>query len=309
MMGVYKMKFNKENVRTKNRTKFSQQIIILAILALAVVGVLVVNYVSSSALRDTVDIAVLTSSTAKDAYISESMLTKTTMVAAEYEKLGVVTMSDGTKRRQVVLWDDRDSVIGKYAANYIRGNTPIYYDELTAESAKSTSYLYQMDGELLKLDINPKDFGELIVPGDKLNIRVSYTDIEYKLPTAEEYKQQVALGIANDNITEVQKSELLFSEVYILDMLNSSGESIFDKYYELTSLPTSKQKEMYASDEFKKETTPASILISVTAEEADRYMSLDSKGIKSTQVTLLPRTSSNLILDAINSLSQGSSQN
>lgn len=300
------MKFNKENVRTKNKTKFSQQIILFGLLVLAVAVVLVINWNSSAALRDTVDIAVFKTSTAKDAYISEGMLTKKTMMTKEYEQSGIVTMSDGSKRRSTVLWDDRKTIVGKYAANYVRGNTPIYYDEITAESAKTTSYLYQMDGELLKLDINPNEFGELIVPGDKINIRGTYSEVDYTLPTKEEYETQQALGITS-SVKETKKTELLFSEVRVLDMLNSSGESIFDKYYALTSLPTSKQKETYASDDFKKSVTPKSILISATSEEADRYMALKAKGV-SYQVTLLPRTSSNLILDALNSLSQGSAQ-
>lgn len=297
------LKISKEQVRTKNKVKFSRQIFMLALVALLIVGILVVNYVTSAPMRDVVDIAVVKTSVGQNDYITKDMITKDTMTRADYEKSAYVKMSDGTSRRQIILYDDSADIVGKYAANYIREGTPIYYDEITAETAKSYSYLYQMDGtELLKIDIDPNEFGNIIVPGDKLNVRVNYKETSYELPTLEDYRAQKEMGVSTSQT--VEKTELLFSEVTVLDMLNSDGESIFDKYYALVSLPQSKQEETYNSEDFKESIQPECILISVTAEQAERYSRIMSKS-STTLVTLLPRTSSNTILDVLNSLNTG----
>lgn len=298
------LKISKEQVRTKNKVKFSRQILVLVILALFIIAILMINYISSAPMRDVVEIAVFKNSVGQNDYISKDMLTNETMTRSDYEKSAYVKMSDGTTRRQIVLYDDISSLVGKYAANYIRKGTPIYYDEITAETAKAYSYLYQMDGtELLKIDVDPKEFGNIIVPGDRLNIRVNYKENSYELPTLEEYQAQKEMGISSVKV--IEKSELLFSEVTILDMLNKDGESIFDKYYALVSLPKAEREKTYASEEFKKSIQPKSVLISATAEQAERYSRIMSKSSRNL-VTLLPRTSSNTILDALNSLNTGS---
>lgn len=297
-------KVNKGVAKTKNKARFSTQIISLGVAGVLIAGVLIANYVSSAPMRDVVEIAVLKNSSAKGTLLSSNMFEKTTMVRSDYEKAAYVKLADGSTKRQIILYDDIKYIVGKYTTNYIRGGTALYYDEFSKETTKSNSYLYQMDGtELLKLSIKPTEFGDMVVPGDKLNIRVSYKEQIYELPTYEEYKQQVEMGISG--ATTVTRNELLFSEVTVLDMLNKAGESIFDKYYELISLPESQQKKTFASDDFQKSIEPASILVAVTPEEAERYAKIGSSSIS--LVTLLPRTSSNLILDAISSLSQGSS--
>ena len=87
-------------------------------------------------------------------------------------------------------------------------------------------------------------------------------------------------------------------------MLNGAGESIFDKYYELLSLPKDKQLEMVQSEEFISAVQPAEILLNVTPEEADRYMSIQANG-PTYMMTLLPRTSSNAITEVLNELQIG----
>lgn len=298
------LKLNNDAVRTQNKMKFSQQLFIILGVILVILVIIVINYVTSAPMRDVVEVAVLTNNTAQNAYISENMLDKQTMVRADYEQAAIVTMSDGSKRRTIVLFEDIKDIVGKYAANYIRKGTPIYYDEVTKEYTKSNSYLYQMDGtELLKVDVDPKQFGNILVPGDKLNIRITYDEQKYNIVNRTDYLQLSEDEKAGLSTVET-KTELMFSEVTVLDMLNSEGESIFDKYYALMSLPESQQRTKFLDKTFQQEIQPKCVLLAVTPEEAERYTLLGGK-TKGSLITLMPRISSNPILEAINSLTNG----
>ena len=97
------------------------------------------------------------------------------MSVDEYERYGIVTLADGTKRKAVVLWNEIGAINNTYASYYIREGTPIYWDAIGNETPKQYSYLYNIDGELLKISIDPCTFGQIIVPGDHLNVRAAYT--------------------------------------------------------------------------------------------------------------------------------------
>lgn len=261
-----------------------------------------VNLGSSFALRQTVDVVKLKAPVPQDGVITEDNMVKDKMLKAEYEKQGLMKFSDGSEKRQIVLWEDREKIKGAYASYYVRENAPVYWDSLTKDTPKKYAYLYNMDGELLRLDIDATQFGEMLVPGDKINVRVSYNDTLYTLPDEEQYAIQQQTGLEMETTIPVQ--EMLFSSATVLDMLNGEGQSIFDIYYDLLSMPKAKQQEQMESEEFKTLVTPTKILLNVTPEEADRYMSIQNKGGQYL-VTLLPRTGSNAITDALNELQTG----
>lgn len=297
-----KMKVDKEKVKTKNTSKHSQRngvFIILGIVVLAVIGI---NFASSFALRQTVDVVKLKSSVPQDGLLTMDNIYKDTMLKSEYERQGIQTLSDGSKKRSIILWEDRDELNNTFASYFIRRDTPLHWDALSQETPKKYSYLYQMDGELLKLEIDANTFGEMLVPGDHVNIRVSYNEQVYTLPSEQEFMMQQQTGIQAQ--TSVQKREMLFNDVAVLDILNSAGESIFDIYYDILALPKNRQYEMVNSEEFAERVVPATILLNVTPEEADNYMNVTGKG-PTYLMTLLPRTGSNLITEALNELQVG----
>ena len=302
------LKLDKEVVRTKNKAKFSHQILAIIGVIIVVAVIVAINWWTSRDMRDTVEVAVFNTNVAQNTYINPSMITKQEMTSADYKRSAIVKMTDGTERRQIVLYQDAEkALVGKYAANFIRANTPIYYDGVTTEYTKSNSYLYQMDGtELLKIDVDPKMFGNIIVPGDKLNIRINYDETKYNIISEKDYLQLNTTD-RESLATTTSVTELMFSEVTVLDMLNSSGESIFDKYYALMSMPEAQQKQQFANDNFKKSIEPKSVLIAVTPEEAARYSLLGGK-TRGSLITLLPRITSNPILEAINSLTNGTAK-
>ena len=288
--------------KLKNVSNNSKRNGVIVALGTVIIAVLAANAVTTMQMRETVDIAVLNSAVPQDGIIRTDNMKKVTMSKDEYVRQGVVTLSDGTQRKAVVLWDEASKINNTYASYYIRENTPIYWDAIGNETPKQYSYLYNMDGELLKISMDANTFGRMIVPGDHINVRAAYTEEDYTLPTEEEYLLQMQTGIKPQ--TAVKRQILLFNNVAILDMLNSNGESIFDKYYELLSLPKNKQVEMVQSEEFIAAVQPAEILLNVTPEEADRYMSIQANS-PTYMMTLLPRTSSNAITEVLNELQVG----
>lgn len=295
-MKVDKTKVKSASTNVSTNKKVTKSLVIFT-------GVIVgVNVVSSLALRQTVDIVKLKSPVPQDGVITEDNMVKDKMLKAEYNKQGMMKFSDGSEKRQIVLWEDRDKIKNAYASYYVRENAPVYWDSLTKDTPKQFAYLYKMDGELLRLDIKADEFGEMLVPGDKINVRASYTDQVYTLPDDEAFALQQQTGIQPQTTTPRQ--EMLFSSATVLDMLNSQGESIFDLYYKLLALPKSKQQEVLKSEEFKEQVKPVQILLNVTTEEADNYMSIQNKGANY-MMTLLPRSGGNAITDALNELQTG----
>lgn len=215
-----------------------------------------------------------------------------------------MTFSDGKKRSTIVRWEDRDAVIGKrYAAYYLRNNTLLFWDSTLVDQTRKNSYLYSMSGELLNIQMNTvSDFGDMVVPGDSLNIRAAYQKTLYNLPTEEEYQLSQETGKTSEGV-KVEVVEPLFSEVQVLDMLNGSGNSIFDIYYEYISMTKAQQQAALNDSGFLASVTPASILLEVTSEEVEHYMEVEAKGAKY-QITLLPRDSSSSITDSLSDIQE-----
>ena len=295
------MKIKPQKAQSKRR--FGQHILVVGLCAALVLTVMITNAVSSAALKDVVYIATLKESLPKNGVISSvDQFERIEMMAMEYQRQAVITREDGTQRREVLLWDDLDRILetGAYADVYIPAGRPVYYSDLSLTGTQKTSYLYTMDGELLKLDITGNEFGRMIVPGDKLNVRVTYETNDYTLLSEEQYQSMMESGADIDKT--IQVTEMLFSEMRVLDMLNGNGESVFDLYYEMLSYPEAERAELINSDDFKARVEPTNILISVTAEEAERYLRTSGGTY---QVTLLPRDGTSEILDALDELQTG----
>jgi hypothetical protein len=258
------LKINMERLKGVKNNKFSNTVKVSVVLGLVVFTIIGLNFYSTLTLRDTVEIVKLTSSVPQDGSVFPSNMYKDTMLKSEYEKQGVYTLSNGLKRRSIVLWDDRTRIKNAYAAYYIRKDTPLYWDSLTKETPKKYSYLYKMDGELLKLDLKANEFGKMLVPGDRINVRASYTENEYKLPDEKDILLQQQMGIQPDST--VTRNIKLFNNVPVLDILNKDGDSIFDIYYKLLALPKQEQQTTVASEDFQKKIQSTFILLNLTTE-------------------------------------------
>lgn len=284
----------KQNVAGKARARVWGIFIAIAMIVL----VCILTSISASENKKTVSVVRLKDSISANAMITEDMIEEYEMYYKEFEQYGVLTFSDGTKRKSVVTWEDRNQVVNtRYAAYYLRGGTVLFWDSTVKEQTKKNSYLYSMDGELLNIQMDTKDFGDMVVPGDTLNIRARYTKTNYDLPSEEAYKLAMS---QNGSVNAVQSvvTEMLFSEVTVLDMLNTEGNSIFDIYYDYISKSKAEQNALLNSEEFLSSVKPKTILLEVTAEEADRFMEIQANSPEYL-MTLLPRTGSNSIIDSL----------
>lgn len=300
------MQFRKdvENVpQAHGKLKVTRNMLVIGVLVAVIIFVMISNLVTSASARSFVDVAVLKTSVDKNERITEANIVVKKMAKTEYNSYSAIELANGDKKRSIATFDDRDTLVDTYAQYHIREGTPLYWDALTKTTPKKHSYMYQMDGELLKVDGLDSDmFGEIIVPGDKVNIRVIYTDNTFKLPSEEEYQIFQETGLGLETAVPVQKK--LFNEATIIDFLNKAGESIYDEYYRVLEMPKKEQVAYMATAEFKDKTTPSTTLFVVTAEEADAYQQIGNKGPKY-MATLLPRTGSNLLLDALTELKVG----
>lgn len=285
-------------VKSNTAGRAKSRVIGVFIALATIVFVCVVTSISASENKKVVSVVRLKDNVSANSMITEDMIEEYDMYYKEFEQYGVVNFSDGTKKKSVVTWEDRDSIVGnRYAAYYLRGGTVLFWDQTVREQTKKNSYLYSMDGELLNIKMNTEDFGDMVVPGDTLNIRARYQKVNYDLTTEEQYKLTTEEGGTVQAVT-TPVTEMLFSEVTVLDMLNSEGNSIFDIYYDYISKSKEEQAALLADSEFLTSVEPDTILLEVTAEEADRFMEIEANDAEYL-MTLLPRTGSSSIIDSL----------
>lgn len=285
-------------VKSNTAGRAKSRVIGVFIALATIVFVCIVTSISASENKKVVSVVRLKDNVSANSMITEDMIEEYDMYYKEFEQYGVVNFSDGTKKKSVVTWEDRDSIVGnRYAAYYLRGGTVLFWDQTVREQTKKNSYLYSMDGELLNIKMNTEDFGDMVVPGDTLNIRARYQKVNYDLPTEEQYKLTTEEGGTVQAVT-TPVTEMLFSEVTVLDMLNSEGNSIFDIYYDYISKSKEEQAALLADSEFLTSVEPDTILLEVTAEEADRFMEIEANDAEYL-MTLLPRTGSSSIIDSL----------
>ena len=295
------------NIKSNNASKAKSRLFGI-FLALAVIVIIsIMTAISSAENKKTIKVARIKEGTgiSANSLITKNMLEEYDMYYKEFKNYGTLTTSSGQTYSNIVRWSDVDAVFGKrYAAYYMRGGTVLFWDATLADQTRKNSYLYSMSGELLNINLTTtQDFGDMVVPGDTLNVRATYIDTVYNLPTEEEYKEGLDAGVSVAQGTQREVTELMFSEVKILDMLNASGSSIFDVYYEYIAMTKEQQAAALEDKNFIQKVTPQSILLEVTSEEVERFLYLRSKGA-TYHMTLLPRKSSSAITDSLSDIQE-----
>lgn len=298
----------KQNVVSANNAVRARNRLLGIVTALTVIVIIcILTAISTAEAKKTITVVRVKqdSPISANAMITEDMVEPYEMYYKEFSQYGTQQFSDGSTRSTIIRWSDRDLVTGtRYAAYYMRQGTVLFWDATLKDQARKNSYLYSMDGELLNINMNTTDdFGDMVVPGDSLNIRAGYTKVNYDLPSEEKYQLSMTQGTASTDPIETEVIEPLFSEVQVLDMLNSDGESIFDIYYEYVAMSKEQQAAALQNEDFLKSVEPKNILLEVTAEEVEHYMEMESAGAKY-QLTLLPRKSSSAIIDSLSDIQE-----
>lgn len=249
----------------RNQSKKSMlMIVVIVITALLITWV----YSMGRKATDTVTVIMTSQSVYKNQQITENMIQAYDMVKAEFEKYATVSDS-GTVTRRVLLWEERNMILGSYAAYPLQANTVAEYRSFyKSKIDNSDSVLYSFPGkEIVSLDIATSDlqtFKTFLEPGDRITITAVYT---------EEEKVNISDGYGGTTTEKVvtQRTEKVFQDIFVADLLNMSGDSILDIYADYNGRSVSQQAALDASTSFQDSVEPKSLIVALTPEERDLY--------------------------------------
>lgn len=216
----------------------------------------------------TVKVVMLNQDVYKNQVITEDMLKPYDMLQAEFEKYAVVD-SNGTKKRRLILWDERDKIINAFAAYPLKKDTLLEYrDLIKSRLDNKDTVMYSFPGkEIVPLKIEQQEleaFKSFLRPGDRLNVQAVFSD---KVTVTE----SDGYGGLTTNKIDVFKTETVFGDIMVADLLNAKGESILDIYEWYNTLSVWDQAKLDASQQFRDRTTPRTLLVALTPDEKERY--------------------------------------
>lgn len=253
-------------------------IIVMAITVMLIIWV----FMMGRKAEQTVQVVMLSEDIYKNEVVTETMLQPYDMIKGEFEKYAV-TRSDGSKRRRILLWEERDKAIGSFAAYPLHeGTVAMYTDFITSRTDNSDSVLYSFPGKnIVKLDIGTNDlraFKTFLQPGDRVNIKAIYT---------EDVNVEDEFG-ATERV-QTNRSEMVFQDIMIADLLNSSGESILDIYASYNDKTVYQQAQLDASETFQASVEPSTLIVALTPEEETLYYYYKNKSDATFEMSLPQR--------------------
>ncbi|WP_238655339.1 hypothetical protein [Paenibacillus piscarius] len=272
-----------------NRNLLKRMGAVLFSLTVIVVSYIVITNASQDA-RDTVEVLRLTQKGGLPAFtvLTDKQVETYNIIRTEYTS-------------DMVLADKLPDVLGKFTKYYIRDNSVLYEDQLLDEKPVKNEWLYKLDEkqEVLTLPYNFLEAGgDILMPGDRVRIRVSYN--------VEEAAASGAGGnpnaVFNSSQSSVTKTEILFDSIVIKDMLNANSHSIYEVYKEVLKLSEDKRQEVMRSDDFLKSIQPKALLLEGSGEEINKYAKYKSLDSKSFLITMLSRSGSTVIMDELPTL-------
>lgn len=250
---------------SRNQSKKS----LLLILVIVITALLITwVYTMGKKATETVSVIMTSQSIYKNQQITEDMIQPYDMVKAEFEKYATVSES-GNVTRRVLLWSEKDMILGSYAAYPLQANTVAEFRSFyTSKIDNSDSVLYSFPGkEIVSLDIAETDlqtFKTFLRPGDRITITAIYSD-EEDVQVADEF------GGTSTEKVETYKTEKVFQDILVADLLNSKGDSVLDIYEDYNSRTVNQQAALDASSSFQDSVEPSSLLVALTPEEKELY--------------------------------------
>lgn len=279
----------KSTTKTGANVKATQWLLAILIIA-ACVGATFFLWVFVSAKTRTISVCMWNGNHAKNSVVNADAVVEYKMLIGEYESYAT---TDGVTAR-IIKWEDRALLNGRYCTRNVYGATVVMLDDLMDEKINNTDMLlYNFPGrEIVSLSVGESDmeaYKRFLMPGDRINItavisvekEVRTEDISQEGTAANPFSSGSSSSGKGDVLTEeVITTEPLFDSIYIADMLNSDGESVLDLMERFNALTPAQQAQMAASDSWKEQTTPETLLVALTKEELLRYYKYaDRKGI------------------------------
>ena len=168
-----------------------------------------------------------------------------------------------------MLWEERSKIINTFAAYPLHQDTYAEYRFfIKSRVDNSDNVLYSFPGtEIVPLEISSNElqaFKTFLQPGDRLNVDAIFSE-------RQNIVEEDGFGNKVKSQVEVFKTEPVFRDIMIADLLNQQGESILDLYAYYNSLGVYEQAKLDSSQSFKDRTEPRTLLVALTPEEKDRY--------------------------------------
>ncbi|GHU54172.1 hypothetical protein AGMMS49975_14200 [Clostridia bacterium] len=239
------------------------------VMVLVIAGLLIayVQFLGNKA-QETIQVVMFKTSIYKNGAVTEEKIAPYEMLLGEYEKYSVVS-DNGVPKRRVVTWDERGKIIGTFAAYPLQQNTvAMYRDFIKSRLDNSDTVMYAFPGKSLvplQADGNSIEaFKTFLQPSDRLNIEAVYT---------ERVKEQGndIYGNPTETETDIFKTETVFDDVLLADLLNQQGSSILDMQKEYNDQTVWRQAQLDSDPAWKAATKPSTALLALTPEELTRY--------------------------------------
>ena len=251
---------------------------IIGVAALLIVWVLVL----CNKAQEEVSIVMINQEVPKNTPISEDMLREYPMTRAEFEKFSTVR-DDGSIKRRILLWEERDLIVGSFSAYPLHKDTYAEYRYFIKSKVDSSdNVLYAFPGkEVIKLDVGTNElqaFKTFLQPGDKINVYAITKDSE-NIENA---------GASNETV-ETLGVEKVLNNVMIADMTNSNGESVLDIYEAYRAASAYEQAQMDSDASFQESVEPKTLLVALTPEELKDYFDYTNKGNVTFEISLPQR--------------------
>lgn len=260
--------------------------ILILLIVVVVVSIIGVMRVGKKA-EQTVSVVMLKDGAYKNEMITEDMMVEYPMVLLEYEKYDVA-QKNGVAESRLVLWKDRAEIVGTFAAYPIANETVVERRSLTTSRVdNSDTVLYTFPGkDIIQLSIGGSDlnaFKTFLQPGDKLNIEAIYSD-KVSIEKDDGYGNVVKEEV------EVFRTDTVFGNIMIADLINSNGDSILDIYTQYRDRTLYEQAQLDNNSAFQESVTPASLLVALTPQEKELYYKYCAKDNVQFKVSLPQRT-------------------
>lgn len=258
---------NKSVNPSKNDNK--KTLIILCTTAVTILLIIWVFAMGRKA-EETVSVIMLDQSVYKNQALDESMLKEYQMLKAEFDKFAI-EQQDGTYKRRYLLWEERDKVIGWFAAYPLQADSLLDYRSIIrSRTDNSDTVLYSFPGkDIIQLDLGDQDlksFKTYLEPGDRLNVTAVYTE-----------EEQIQDEMGNRTTVETVRTADVFQDIMLADLLNSQGGSILDIYADYNTKTVVQQAILDQTESFQDSVEPKTMLIAVTPEEKRRYYKYTAK--------------------------------
>lgn len=266
----------------QNKAKnFVFVLIVVAITA----GLIVWVYSMGVKATEAVTVVMTTKNLYKNQVITADCIQPYDMLKAEFEKFSI-TNKNGTAQRRIILWSEKDQFLGAFAAYPIAANTYLESRSLyRSRIDNSDTILYSYPGkEVIQLSLGSNDlntFKTFLEPNDRVNINATWTEKEKVVEMTPYGQQEVEV--------ETFKSDVIFQDIMVADLLNKQGDSILDIYQSYNAKTVSQQAALDSDSQFLESTKPTNLLVALTPEEKKEYYYYLNKDNISFSMTLPQR--------------------